>query len=634
MVSRERKAMFVVLGLGALGCLLGLAAPPSTGPGPGAGGQLADLIRILTTTALAVTLVLGPGLAARAVVGRDRLGLAFVAVPGLALLAATGGLAWALAGPVEPRTACFAVLAPVLGLLFGGLIGAGEEDLLEPEERRVLLIAGAALGFAIARAVWSLGPEGELYSGTVSRTLEVGDRPDSRIPFVIVQLVAHGTHPYSSLGASYFAPYNFSSRGPLAGLASAPVVLMAGGKPPVQLPDQPWRAFDAQGFMAYRLAMMTFATTAFVSLWDLVRRLADWRAARLALILAVTTPFLVHEVWFTWPKLLAASFVLMAAICIFERRALAAGLLLGVAYLVHPGGLLGITALGLLALWPLKGASLRRPDIRAALLLVAGTAVSLLAWRLVNGDHYTQSTFLEYFRMAGNDLHPSPAEWLVYRAASVVNTFVPMALLLFGNSVSINVVGGRSPAIIHFFIQYWDGVPFGVGIVFAPLLAISIWRAWKLWRWPVFATVMVPVVCFAIYWGNSKTGLLREGLQAWVLALLAVAAMQQRAADYPWLRSKPVRVILTLRPAELALIAVGPTLATTGALIGRGARVNDVVALTAMAGFAAFLAALTWRTTPERLEWPDRPLLRPAGRGPGGGPKDRSRPDPPPPARR
>jgi hypothetical protein len=462
----------------------------------------------------------------------------------------------------------------------------------------------------------------------------VGPRPDSRIPFVIVQLVAHGTHPYSSLGASYFAPFNFSSRGPLAGLASAPVALMAGGKPPVLLPDQPWRAFDAQGFMAYRLAMMAFAATAFVSLWDLVRRLGDWRAARLALVLAVTTPFLVHEVWFTWPKLLAASFVLMAAICIIERRALLSGLLLGVAYLMHPGGLLGITGLGLLALWPLKGASWRRPDIRAALLMVAGTAVSLLAWRFANGDHYTQNTFLEYFRTAGSDLHPSAIHWLAYRGASVVNTFVPLVLLLFRDSVSINVVGGRSPAIIHFFFQYWDGFPFGVGILFAPLLALSIWRAWKLSRWPVFATIVVPVVCFAIYWGASKTGLLREGLQAWVLALLAVAAMQQRAAGYPWLRSKPVRVILTLRPAEVALIAVGPTLATTGTLLRPGDWVNDVVALSAMAGFAVILAALTWRTTPERLDRSDRPLLRTGARDPDGGPAGRSRRDPPPPAGR
>ncbi len=77
--------------------------------------------------------------------------------------------------------------------------------------------------------------------------------------------MAHGTKPFNAVGGSYFAPYNFSSRGPLAGLASAPIVFLAGGKPPIPLPEAPWEPFDAQGFMAYRMAMMTFATTAFLA---------------------------------------------------------------------------------------------------------------------------------------------------------------------------------------------------------------------------------------------------------------------------------------------------------------------------------------------------------------------------------
>ena len=80
------------------------------------------------------------------------------------------------------------------------------------------------LGFAIGRALWSLGPEGELFAGTISRTLQVGDRSDSRIPFLIPQLIAHHHGPYSQIATEYFAPYNFSSRGPLPGLASAPIV--------------------------------------------------------------------------------------------------------------------------------------------------------------------------------------------------------------------------------------------------------------------------------------------------------------------------------------------------------------------------------------------------------------------------
>ena len=66
--------------------------------------------------------------------------------------------------------------------------------------------------------------------------------------------------------------------------------------------------------------MMAFACTAFLSTWTLTLRLAGRGAARFAVLLAATTLFLVHEVWFTWPKMLAASFVVLAAVAVLGRR--------------------------------------------------------------------------------------------------------------------------------------------------------------------------------------------------------------------------------------------------------------------------------------------------------------------------
>src|SRR5213078_2451116 len=99
---------------------------------------------------------------------------------------------------------------------------------------------------------------------------------DSRVPFGVVQLVANGESPFGGLARSYFQGYTFSDRGPLAGLASAPIVLLTGGRPPAAN-SGPWSPFDSQGFMSYRLAMMTFASTAFVSLWTLTRCFAGER---------------------------------------------------------------------------------------------------------------------------------------------------------------------------------------------------------------------------------------------------------------------------------------------------------------------------------------------------------------------
>lgn len=599
--NHERSAMLSVWGLAALACILGLAHPPPDSHF-GHAEQLLDFVRIAGTVCLAITLLLGPGILWRASAGRARPALAFLPLPGLALLALTGCVAWVLAPNVDPRLTCFAVFAPLLGLLLGGLLGTGSDDLFEAEERRALLIVGCALGIAVARALWSLGPEGELYAGTISRTLEVGDRSDSRIPFVTIQLIAHGSSPYGEIATSYLFPYNFSSRGPLSGLASAPIVLMSGGRPAVALPDNPWRPFDPQGFMAYRLAMMAFASTAFLSLWQLTRRLGGHQAARVALLLAATTPFLIHEIWFTWPKLLAASFVLLGGICIVERRAFRSGLMVGVGYLMHPGALLSMSGLGLLALWPLKGANWRRPDLKAAVLIVAGTAVALVAWRLVNGSHYIQGGFSDYLTVAYPNLDPSPLEWLIYRAVSVGNTFVPMLLpISFADNMTVNVVGGTSPPSVHFFFQYWNGLPFGAGIVFFPLLLVALWHAWRLWKWPVFAAVVAPLLAFTIYWGASQTGMLREGLQAWVLVLFVVVALQQRHAGFPWLKSKPIRAILALRPAEVMLVAIGPALATGQGLISANFTLNDTVALATMLTLSAYLARLVWSATPAGL---------------------------------
>lgn len=593
--------MAIVLALAALGCALGLAEPPAASQQGGGGQQLLDLLRVLGTVGLVLSLLLGPGVAWRVLNERERTpSLAFLPLPGLLAMIAAAGFAWALAGDVEPRLTCSAILVPLLGLIAGIVLFAGPEDVFEPEEQRCLLVVGCVLGLTVARALWSLGAEGELYGGTISRTLEVGDRSDSRISFIIPQLVADDASPYGLNGTFLFAPYNFSSRGPLPGLASTPIVLMSGGHPPISYPEQPWAPFDPEGFMAYRLAMMAFACTAFASLWDLTRRLAGAGAARFALVLAATTPFLVHEVWFTWPKMLAASLVLLAAIEVIRKRPLQAGLLAGLGYLIHPVALLSLPVLALIALWPLRGARWNRPRLEQLLLLAAGLGAFLIAWRLVNGSHYDQSSFVDYFTEAGSNLHPDLGAWLVFRLKSVANTLVPLLLVVASSSNgSINVVGGTSPAVIHFFFQYWNTLPFGTAIVFLPLLLVGLWRAARRWPWAILATVVAPFVLFAIYWGSSQTGMMREGLQAWVLTLFVVLGCEQAATRFGWLRSTPIRVLLTLRVVEVLAVAVGPTLATRHALLGDQFRLTDAVALAAILAFSACLGALVWSLRPE-----------------------------------
>lgn len=594
--------MLIVLALAGIGCLLGAVDPPHTVT-PNLKSEVGDLARVACTTALAISLLLGPGILWRAL-GRRRIGLAYVPLPGLALLVAAAILAWVLSSSLDPKTLFFAVFAPLLGFLLGGLLAAGPENIFEPEEQRALVLCGLALGLAVGRTIWTFEPDGGLYAGGISRTFYPEPRPDSRIPYLVSELIAHGKGPYSPEASALYSPYTFSSRGPLGGLATAPIVFLSGGKPPIESPEFGWQPFDEQGFMAFRLAMITFSLTALLSLWELVRRIGGLGAARFAVLLGATTPFIFDELLFTWPKLLAASFVLLGGLAMVERRPLRSGLTVGVGYLMHPSALLALSGIGLLALWPQpRRPRWLRPDLKAALLLLVGVAVSLIVWRLASGSHYDQNSFLEYFREAEADPHASLGTWIGFRLGSLGNTLVPLMLPIFyaGNH-SINVFGGSSPTVVHVLFQYWSGVPFGLAIVFFPLLLVSLWRAARLWPWAVVAVVLVPLLFFAVYWGSNVTGLLREGMQWWVLTLIAVVALQQTNAGFPWLRSTPIRVILCLRVLEVLVAVLGMAIGTKGLdLISAQRPLNDLVAMALVLTSALGLALAVWRARADRL---------------------------------
>ena len=141
---------------------------------------------------------------------------------------------------------------------------------------------------------------------------------------------------------------------------------------------------------------------------------------------------------------------------------------------------------------------------------------------------------------------------------------MPLLLpLAHGRHVSINATRSSPRASSTSSSSTGPGSPSGFGILFFPLLLIEpLPRRADAWPWPVFAVVVVPAVGFAVYWGASLSGMLREGMQSWALALLAVIALQQAAAGFPWLRSVPIRVILSLRAFEVLALAVGATLGT------------------------------------------------------------------------
>jgi hypothetical protein len=196
------------------------------------------------------------------------------------------------------------------------------------------------------------------------------------------------------------------------------------------------------------------------------------------------------------------------------------------------------------------------------------------------------------------------SDWVSDRLVSVGNTLVPLRLFFFSahdqgvntaNQACFPFCKGGSPEIVHFFFQPWTGVPFGLGIVFFPLLLLSLWRATRRWPWAITATVIVPFLGFAAYWGGASTGLLREGLHVWVFTLLIVVALEQQCEHFAWLRSAPLRALLALRSGEVLLLAMLPTIVTTHGLVGAGFRLTDIVAVGAMVFLTGYLGVLVWR---------------------------------------
>lgn len=542
---------------------------------------------------------------------------------------AVGILAWLLASRIDPETTCVVFAVPIPLWVWWETRRVAFDILVDGGERVVLLVVVLVFAIGIGKALWSQAPAGELMGGTIARTLEPDNRSDPRLPYASVQLVAHGTAPYSSVGASYYAPWSFSDRGPIAGLASAPIVLGGGTNPPASVPAlYPWEPYDAQGYAAYRIVLMLLGTTVLLSCYGALRRVLDETTAVAGVLILAMTPFLVHETYFVWPKLLSASFGVAALVALFGRRPWIAGLLLGLSYLAHPAGLLiipGVVLTWLVLLW--RGAPATCPEARRAYPLdrwqtrwiadvawaAAGVFVIFVAWRIANEPH-VYDRFSYYLYEANDRRAVSFGTWLQFRLQTLADTLLPFRLyaadagsrwLNFQHGTSrtggLHIIYGTSPAIVRFSFSYFGSLPFGVGLLYYPAYLVGIAVFARRAALLFLAAIVLPFLGFIIFWGFSITPL-REGLQ-FVFVISVMAAFLGHSVLPPkrnrLLRAKwwprTIQVMATGRAIELVIMLIVPTLLTAGLLGSSLFRATDVVALLVMVGGVLGLARLSWR---------------------------------------
>ena len=561
--------------------------------------------------------MLAPGLVLRQWTRADSFlaSAAFLWVPGCLYLVIVGTLAWVLEFALRPQLVVTVLLVPIPLALLWSVYRVPIGRLVRDDEWVVLILVVLLLGIGIGRATWSQGPDGELYGGTISRTLEAEIRSDSRISYNVVMLVAHGDSPYGAKGRSYYAPYNFYARGPLAGLAAAPVVLGGGATPPRAYPDQAWEPFDAQGFATYRIVLMLLNAIVVLAAYGVLCRFLNRRVAIAGVVLVAMSPYIIREVWFTWPKLLAAAFALTALTAVLHKHPLAAGVLIGLGYLAHPSALFALPAVILIwaaVRWrgapgicvaPRAGVGARWLSAwaRDAMWITLGCLAIYASWSLANQGH-THDYFSSYLTSGGGRADLRFGEWFTSRLESAGNTLVPLrSFLTHASDGGINTVHpAAAPDVLRFSFLYYDTLPFAVGLLYFPVYLYGLARFAARSSALFAAAIVIPFLGFLVYWGATNAGFMREGVQFILVLSLLAAFLGHTIMGRRGQLETIVHVCATARVAEVLFLVLVPTLATSG-LFGREVTyATDALALLLMIGSSLTLGWITWRVlTPD-----------------------------------
>ena len=571
---------------------------------PEIGGQIWSVFQLICATCLIASVVFGPGLLWFGRKPRAFGALAFALLVGPLVLAGLGVACWFLGGALSPSTVArsgIALLLVGIGITAWGRRAGAD---LRWEVRALLAACGLLVGFAVAKANISFGPRGELFRDRVSRTLSASYHSDSQISFHTVQAIAHHLAPDAPQTRLYFAPWRFGSRGPLAGLMAAPLVLVSGAKVPFDHPTHPWRPFDREGFAVYRIACIALATLAAWAVFAVVADLSSAAWGLFAAALAMLAPFFVHEVYFSWPKLIAGALAVVSFWAAHRRRPFVAGVLVALGYLYHPLAALSAPFVGLWVLGPRPEGSGWRRGV-AAMRFALGALVLVVPWQIIGrlqaDDSAHQDVFVAYFLFA-DGAHATWPTWWQSRWDNFANTFLP-GYLLTANPAhdSLNSPYERSDRWVQASFLWWNTLPFALG---GPAFVLSVAAFWDGCRRALrvtLITLIAPAVFMIAYWGIAPTGLMRQCGHALFVSAIVFAVW--RVSQWPATAQRKVLAAarhpacFAWRGGEVALMALGTTLLNWRHSYAELFRWNDAislaVALACLSGLVLVLARAT-----------------------------------------
>jgi hypothetical protein len=502
--------------------------------------MLPAIVTLVLTLAGVIGVVVAPGLLLLGVRRKwapaHAIDLIWIAVTGPLVLGAVGLIAWFAGDMVRPALVCRGAAFALIGSGLAWTVFEPADLRLSVSERHALIVFLLVTLVAAGRSVHSLGVQGELYGGTVTRTLEADGRSDARVPFIIPIAVANHWNPFAPESQALYSPYTFTSRGPLVGLAATPAVLTWGLAPMQSIAPmgEAFQPVDRYGYMQYRFAIIVFGALAVLPFFV---ALGSGEMAVAGAAIYALSPFVIHEVYFTWTKQATVPFML-SAFCLVPTRPARAGVLAGFAYLAHPSAAFaGLAFVPLLVViqgesdWRTFGAgALLRPrrwwQARGPIAaFVAGTACTLLPWWIYSYDKPNPAGFASYVFLTDGQPGKDVWEWLLSRLHSLASTLVPLyGYVNFRDHPILQPFIGPPSQLVIFSTQYFYTLPAGVGFVWFFSRLLQLGRSLR--RSPGFALIMVglPSALFWIHW-PTMIGLMREGLHA-QFAFLMLAWVQ------------------------------------------------------------------------------------------------------------
>jgi hypothetical protein len=380
------------------------------------------------------------------------------------------------------------------------------------------------------------------YPGTLLSARVTNLPPDDLFPVLAAQVLQH--HGDFTRGR-YFGGWDLTDRTPLAGAVAASVLSGTGTTLPAKpILDLPARGLAPQvndqfDLWVAHLVLVLLNAFVIVAIGRLGLSIFGRRAALMAGLFASMDPFVFTHIFFTWPKMLAAYFVLLHYVLVRERSLpFVAGVFAGLAYLAHP--LAGLFVLPSLVVLVVR-------QVRGRALALGGLVVTILPWQAWTAVWAHPSRMLTYpfgyvMRNPNAVGHEVGRAWHQFRTQGIghaidvryktlVDTFSPFNTAR--NFLTLPHGCSCISTAEAWFTIHDRTVPGIVLFVMIPFAISGLVCWWRIARAEIAWMLVAPFAVAVLFWGIDPQGLGAALLQPTAAVLVAVTAAGLAATRRP-----------------------------------------------------------------------------------------------------